>query len=145
LRARSDYLGDKDVNKRGSTLRLSDLLFFGVVQSDLRHSKAYCHCLGMCQSSTSPVCFEKFQKNLLSRLRGVDVGIPAKYYGLQDELIRALSQTVKIHLNSACRCNLSSFHQEWIDLKLVESRLRHSSQGQTLGYRESTRFQVPDL
>ena len=111
LRARSNYLSDKDVNKRGSTLRFSDVLFFGLVQSDLRYSKAHCQCLGMCQSSASSVCIAKFQKNHLSRLRGADVGFPAKYDGFLGKLTKALSHTVKRHSNPDCRCALSSLHQ----------------------------------
>ena len=78
LRARSDYLGDKDVNKRGSTLRVSDLLFFYLVQSDLRYSRAYCKCLGICKSSASSVPIDKNRKTLRDRRKHVDHGSRSK-------------------------------------------------------------------
>jgi len=85
-------------------------MFFGLVQSDLRYSKNYYHCLGICKSSASSVRIEKV-KNLLNRLRGADVGFPAKYNGFLDELTKDLSHTTKRHLNHTFQRALSSFHQ----------------------------------
>jgi hypothetical protein len=111
------------VNKRGSTLRLSDLLFSGLVQSDLRYSRAYSWCFGLCKSSASSVCIERFRKMLPDRWKQVDHGSRSRMSFQFEELISPAQREIKEHLNHACRRAFSSFHQGWSDLKLVESSL----------------------
>ena len=96
---------------------------FALVQSDLRYSRAYCQCLGLCQSSASSVCIESFRKMLPDRWKQVDHGSRRRMSLQFEELINPAQREIKRHLNPACRCALSSFYQGWSDLKLKESSL----------------------
>ena len=51
----------QQANQAWVTLRASRVVFSDLVRSDLRYSKAYHQCLGMCRSPVSSVCIESFR------------------------------------------------------------------------------------
>jgi hypothetical protein len=110
-------------NQAWVTLRAPRVMFFDLVRSDLRYSKAYHQCLGLCQSSASSMRIESFRKMPQGRWNHVENGFRSRMSFQFEELISPAQREIKRHLNPACRCALSSFHQGWSDLKLAEPSL----------------------